>query len=85
MLVTSKALPSQQYQELLTFIKAQQLPPDVSALFTTVRNERVASFKAGLSQHSADDVDSVLRAAGGKLALLSQASRHPKHSLMTPR
>ena len=46
MLVSSKSFPSQQYQELLTFIKGLQLPPDVTLLFTTVPNERVAERKA---------------------------------------
>ena len=45
LLLTSKTFPSQQYQQLLSFIKSLQLPPDVSSLFTTVRNERVAERK----------------------------------------
>ena len=56
LLLTSKSFPSQQYQQLLNFIKQLQLPPDVSSLFTTVRNERVAERKALLSSHSQEDV-----------------------------
>ena len=52
MLVSSKSFPSQQYQELLTFIKGLQLPPDVTLLFTTVPNERVAERKAALAAQS---------------------------------
>ena len=75
MLVTSKTFPSQQYQELLNFLKGLQLPPDVSSLFTTVRNERVAERKAALSSHSAEDVDGLLTAVGSKLELLSKAQQ----------
>jgi hypothetical protein len=56
LLLTSKTFPSQQYQQLLNFLKGLQLPPDVSSLFTTVRNERVAERKALLSSHSQEDV-----------------------------
>ena len=55
-MLTSKSFPSQQYQQLLNFIKGLQLPPDVSSLFTTVRNERVTERKALLSSHSQEDV-----------------------------
>ncbi|KOO27022.1 hybrid signal transduction histidine [Chrysochromulina tobinii] len=72
MLVSSKSFPSQQYQELLTFIKGLQLPPDVTLLFTTVPNERVAERKAALAAQSSEHVDDMLQAAGSKLALLSQ-------------
>lgn len=74
MLVASKAFPSQAHQELLNLIKGLQLPPDVSALFTTVRAERVAERKAGLSTHSPEGVDAVLHAAGSKLSILAEAS-----------
>ena len=72
MLVSSKSFPSQQFQELLTFIKGLQLPPDVTLLFTTVPNERVAERKAALAAQSSEHVDDTLQAAGSKLALLSQ-------------
>ena len=75
LLLTSKQFPTQQYQELLNFIKGLQLPPDVSSLFTTVRNERVAERKALLSSQSQEDVDSVLRLYGSRFALLAQATQ----------
>lgn len=74
LLLTSKSFPSQQYQQLLNYIKGLQLPPDVSSLFTTVRNERVAERKALLSSTSQEDVDSVLRVYGSRFALLAQAT-----------
>ena len=55
MILAREQIP-QQYQQLLNFIKGLQLPPDVSSLFTTVRNERVAERKALLSAHSQEDV-----------------------------
>ena len=72
MLVTSKHFPSQQYQELLNFIKGLQLPPDVTSLFTTVRNERVAERKAALDSQSSEKTGQALQAAGAKLALLAE-------------
>ena len=75
LLLTSKSFPSQQYQQLLNFIKGLQLPPDVSSLFTTVRNERVAERKALLSSQSQEDVDSVLKLYGSRFALLAQATQ----------
>ena len=70
LLLTSKAFPSDQYQELLTFLKGLHLPPDATSLFTTVRNEQFANKKALLSAHT-KEVDEVLGRYGGDWALLS--------------
>ena len=64
--MTSTSFPAAKQTQLLNFIKELQLPPDVSTLFTTARNDR----KNAVSQ---EDVDNVLRMYGSKLALLAQA------------
>ena len=70
LLLTSKAFPSERYQELLTFLKGLHLPPDATSLFTTVRNEQFANKKALVSS-SSKEVDEVLGRYGGDWALLS--------------
>ena len=70
LLLTSKAFPPTQYQELLTFLKGLHLPPDATSLFTTVRNDQFANKKALVSS-SSKEVDEVLGRYGGDWALLS--------------
>ena len=74
MLVTSQSFPSQQYQELLNFVKSLQLPADVNCLFTTVRNEQVAERKSAVSSQSKEQVDAIMRVGGQKLALLAEVA-----------
>ena len=72
LLLTSKTFPTEQYQELLNFVKSLQLPPDTTSLVTTVRNEEVAQRKALLSAQKGSEVNEVLQRYGSQWALLSE-------------
>lgn len=74
LLLTSKGFPSQQFGELMTFLRGLNLPPDVTSLFTTVGSEDVAGRKALLDTQSQELVDDILGAYGDKLTLLTHAT-----------